>query len=169
MSRPHHATAHRIIDLLARRTQPGPAITNPDAWRRTVRNDLRTRHWPTLLAILDPTHDDHVRTIADLLEPRPEPAPEPPNPSATLPFVGPDWPRRTPDGLEADDARQRLEQIRSGLTTSAPRPSRRHGTTSDWHDIAVALYAAVHSCDAAEVLTDEQQELVQAAFDQVHA
>lgn len=62
-------TAHAVLDHLRDQATPGPHIRDQTAWRRTIRNQLRTRHWPTLIAILDGTDQERITTIARLLEP----------------------------------------------------------------------------------------------------
>lgn len=111
MTKPHHATAHKIINQIVAGLTPPPWISSPDAWRRSRRNDIRHAHWQTLMDILDPDSERQIPTLAGLLAPENA---EPANPSSRLQhWTGPHHDPDDGEPLDQTAARERLDAIRS--------------------------------------------------------
>lgn len=160
-----HATAHRVINTLVD-TEPGAdRAIDPTAWRKTVRNRLRSEHWTGVLAALEA--GDEPDALAERIRASiPTPANpyaaqhEPPNPSTLLkPWPGPK--REPEDGPVIDDpdeARQRIAAIRGELGPA--HHLARTPTLADWRGIALVLAEFAHRCDALSELTDEQRTIL---------
>lgn len=119
MTKSHHATAHQIIDLLAAKPEPGPEVGDPEAWRKAVRNRLRSEHWPTLMALLAPSSNaELVETIVGLLAVEPGSAlhhTEPVNPSSAVADYAADEPWEPLECEEREHAVERIAAIKAAL------------------------------------------------------
>jgi hypothetical protein len=130
-----YATAHEVIDHLAADHQPGPAVEDTAAWRRTVRNRLRTQHWTLVVATLEASPDMDPLELADTIRaahPTAAPTPANPGPPAIEPWTGPEYdPDDGPVVDDPDDVRAHLDRARAALDAASkpppgePPPSRR--------------------------------------------
>ena len=116
-----YALAHKVVDALAATERPGPAVENPDAWRKAVRNRIRSEYWDRILGAIEVAPDiDPVelavsmRSVDEAQEPRSAPKWEAPNPSSQLPtYTAETVPTATPEDRER--ATDRLRAIREQL------------------------------------------------------
>jgi hypothetical protein len=115
--------AHQVIDLLADHETPGPAIRDPELWRKAVRNRLRTQHWDLVVAALEDNPDQAPADIAAAIRAA-HPAPNATAPMAAITeWAGPEYDPADGQILDHIDAvRPKANAARAAIAAARKPP-----------------------------------------------